>query len=389
MISEKYFAVIGKNFGDEGKGYTVDHLCKGPGKSLVIRANGGAQSGHTVINAGKRFVFHELGSGSFYAADTFWAKTFHPDLFKLRAEYDLFKETSNADIKIFSDPDTSITIIDDVLLNMAMEISRGNNRHGSCGMGIYECELREEAGFKITLEEIRMNGTDWLIERLEEIRRDYLPLRLSQINSSNPDLSPYLDMLRSPEVLINYAEVVYENLSLVTVADDVPSFLEDYDRVIFENGQGLLLDSELEEFYPHVTGSRTGLFNINLFMKEYADAHPLHALFVTRTYVTRHGAGALSNECSKEDLGVSEDITNQPNPWQGHFRYAYHDSFENFLKYINQDIASYEGSLSTGLMITHLSETGGHLLFKDKKIPVDSLTTNPAFKDFTISTSDF
>ena len=55
-------AVIGKNFGDEGKGLAVDYLslqAKG-GPVLVIRHNGGAQSGHTVDLPDKRFVFHEL-----------------------------------------------------------------------------------------------------------------------------------------------------------------------------------------------------------------------------------------------------------------------------------------------------------------------------------------
>ena len=80
------YAVIGKNYGDEGKGLTVDHLCTGDEKPLVIRHNGGAQSGHTVETDGKRFVFHQLSSGSFHGADTFWAGTYLPDLYKLQEE---------------------------------------------------------------------------------------------------------------------------------------------------------------------------------------------------------------------------------------------------------------------------------------------------------------
>ena len=49
--------VIGKNFGDEGKGATVHRLCKGK-KALVVRHNGGAQAGHTVEDGRFRFVFH-------------------------------------------------------------------------------------------------------------------------------------------------------------------------------------------------------------------------------------------------------------------------------------------------------------------------------------------
>ena len=91
--------VIGKNFGDEGKGLAVDYFSAADsGKTLVIRHNGGAQSGHTVELLPKaeggsgeecsgRFIFHELSSGSFRKADTFWAKTFFPDRGRLFPQF--------------------------------------------------------------------------------------------------------------------------------------------------------------------------------------------------------------------------------------------------------------------------------------------------------------
>ena len=57
-------AVIGKNFGDEGKGLATDYLAmlsKRAGHScIVVRHNGGAQAGHTVEASGKRFIFREF-----------------------------------------------------------------------------------------------------------------------------------------------------------------------------------------------------------------------------------------------------------------------------------------------------------------------------------------
>nr|MCR5633910.1 adenylosuccinate synthetase [Lachnospiraceae bacterium] len=41
-------AVIGKNFGDEGKGLAVNYFCSQVPDTLVIKHNGGAQAGHTV-----------------------------------------------------------------------------------------------------------------------------------------------------------------------------------------------------------------------------------------------------------------------------------------------------------------------------------------------------
>ena len=51
-------AVIGKGFGDEGKGLVTDLYCSKSPNALVIKHNGGAQAGHTVETGGKRFVFH-------------------------------------------------------------------------------------------------------------------------------------------------------------------------------------------------------------------------------------------------------------------------------------------------------------------------------------------
>ena len=76
-------AVIGAAFGDEGKGLAADLLCRRAPGALVVRHNGGAQAGHTVHAGTKRFVFHQLSAGSFRGADTFWAGTFLPDLYKL------------------------------------------------------------------------------------------------------------------------------------------------------------------------------------------------------------------------------------------------------------------------------------------------------------------
>ena len=77
-----YYAVIGNNYGDEGKGLAVDYLTLS-GHNLVVRHNGGAQAGHTVDKEDRRFVFHELSSGSFNGADTYWASTFLPDLYNI------------------------------------------------------------------------------------------------------------------------------------------------------------------------------------------------------------------------------------------------------------------------------------------------------------------
>ena len=56
-------AIVGANWGDEGKGKITDMLAKDA--DIVIRFQGGANAGHTIINDYGKFALHLLPSGSF------------------------------------------------------------------------------------------------------------------------------------------------------------------------------------------------------------------------------------------------------------------------------------------------------------------------------------
>ena len=176
--------IIGKNFGDEGKGLATDYFARQAQQSgkpcLVVRHNGGAQAGHTVDRGTDRFVFHQLSSGSFRGADTLWADSFLPDLYKLREEAEDFFALSGKRPRILSGGDCRCVVIDDVLLNMALETARGSNRHGSCGMGINEAVQRSKTAFLLTLREVRGMTAGALYRRLREIRSGYTAVRLKQ-----------------------------------------------------------------------------------------------------------------------------------------------------------------------------------------------------------------
>ena len=58
-------AIVGANWGDEGKGKMVDAL--GAESDFVVRFQGGANAGHTINNDFGRFALHLLPSGVFYA----------------------------------------------------------------------------------------------------------------------------------------------------------------------------------------------------------------------------------------------------------------------------------------------------------------------------------
>ena len=57
-------AVVGANWGDEGKGKITDML--GKEADIIVRFQGGANAGHTIINDYGKFALHTLPSGVFY-----------------------------------------------------------------------------------------------------------------------------------------------------------------------------------------------------------------------------------------------------------------------------------------------------------------------------------
>ena len=61
-------AVVGANWGDEGKGKITDML--GEKADIIVRFQGGANAGHTIINNYGKFALHTLPSGVFYGHTT-------------------------------------------------------------------------------------------------------------------------------------------------------------------------------------------------------------------------------------------------------------------------------------------------------------------------------
>ena len=378
----KAHIVIGKNFGDEGKGLATDYFAveavKKTASCIAVRFNGGAQAGHTVDTVSGRFVFHELSSASFRKVDTYWAKDFLPDLFKLEEELNAFKGLTGFAPKIYAHPYCRIVTIDDVLTNMTAETARGKERHGSCGMGIYEAVVRSES-HPLYLKDVKGMTAENLYKTLKELREEYYPVRLKEllgaikepeycINHSK-DFNEFLDLLKEDNVLRNAAEGICRGAEFIGLKEH--SFISEFDEVIFEGAQGLLLDTDNTEFAPHISASHTGA-KAAVDICQETGIKDIEIAYVTRTYVTRHGAGVLpcEEEWPKYNLKIN-DATNIKNPWQGMIRYAPHESLERFIQSVTSDINSFEGSLNPdisaekSLFITHLNETNNKIIFAD------------------------
>ena len=137
--------VCGANFGDEGKGLMTDYFSQKP-NSIVVCSNGGAQRGHTVTTPDAiRHVFHHFGSGTFNRASTYLSEDFivNPIIFK--QEYDELMKL-NYIPNTYINQNCMVTTPFDMMANQIIEESRGKNKHGSCGLGIFETIKRYKAG---------------------------------------------------------------------------------------------------------------------------------------------------------------------------------------------------------------------------------------------------
>ena len=388
-------AVIGKNFGDEGKGLATDYLAmlarENNHSCIVVRHNGGAQAGHTVEALGKRFIFREISSGSLRGADTLWAPTFMPDLYKLADEVNEFVALGVDLPKILSVPDCPLTYIDDILINMSLETRRGKDRHGSCGMGIDEAKRRSLlADFKITPYDIASDGAEEFFRKLTYIREEYLPKRLEALDLNPSSMGEFGDMITDQNVLYNYCEQMCRNSELIEIVDE--GIMKTYDDIVFEGAQGLILDEENKAFAPNLTSSRTGLTNPDAILKRVGIEGEAEAIYVTRTYVTKHGAGRLPYEEVLADEGiVFEDATNVHNEWQGSIRFASHGSPDEFNEYVIKD--SSESAFAPTILFTHVDETKGQVLTKDGKVAlddwIDQINSDGLYKKVLVSESHF
>ncbi len=309
--------VIGAAFGDEGKGLMTDFLAhRGGAGATVVRFNGGAQAGHTVRTPdGRRHVFHQFGSGALAGAATHLSRFFiaNPILF-LREREELLRLGANTQVSISGE--AMVTTPWDMFVNMESETARGAARHGSCGMGIGETVGRnEETPYSLHVKDLE--GRD-LARRLIGIRDEWLPQRLARLGLT-PDAAAYAT-IRSEGLIEHFLDDLAAFRECVTHLEAEVALRGR--QVVFEGAQGLLLDQNAgAPWFPNVTRSNTGLRNVLTLALE-AGIGILDSWYMTRTYLTRHGAGPLPFEMSQKPFAAIVDDTNIPNAWQGTLRFA-------------------------------------------------------------------
>ena len=313
--------IIGAGYGDEGKGLATDFFSSE--NSTVVRFNGGAQAGHTVVNGNETHVFSHFGAGSFKGANTFLSKHFicNPILFLKELEV-LQKKIPgfNSLEKVFVSENAIITTPYDMLINQFLEDSRktSSTNHGSCGVGINETvERHDDSHFTFDIADIQFYLTAdpyYLHDVMIRIRDSYVPRRLFMLGLVLSE--EQLKLIDSPELLDKFIDdcITFRN-SINIVTDD---WLKGKENLVFEGAQGLMLDQNSPNF-PHVTRSNTGLKNV-MELCDNLKLSDIKVHYVTRSYVTKHGAGPLLNET--EFPKNIQEKTNITNRYQENFRYA-------------------------------------------------------------------
>ena len=307
--------IVGANFGDEGKGLAVDAIVGSNPDAAVIRFNGGAQAGHTVVTAdGRRHVFSHFGAGSFAGAATFLSRFFvvQPQIFAGESA-----ELAGIGVtpSVYIDPEARVTTPFDVLVNRWVEELRAGGRHGSVGVGFGETIERAGRGYPLAVRDL---GDDVsLTQALAAIRDAWLPARLAELGV--PFTAERRRAAADPAVIGRYlAEIdVLRERATPAPVDAVLG----RERLVFEGAQGLLLDMDRGSTFPYLTRSSTGIRNA-LAVAADAGIGRLDVCYMTRAYLTRHGAGPLANEVPRLAFAEVVDPTNQPNPWQGVMRLA-------------------------------------------------------------------
>ena len=361
----KAVIVIGCSYGDEGKGLAAFTAAAArPEKCLNIMINGGAQRGHTVdLRDGRRHIFHHFGSASILGAVSYADEDYivNPMLYCREAE-ELAADFGSVPRLILSDR-CRVSTPWDMMLGQMIEEQRGAARHGSCGCGIQETRLR-------------FMNTDWalswgaLCETDEagyaaccrRIVNEYIPARMAALGMTVP---PEWQKVLAGEGLIRNSWLdLREMISRTERCADWKALAGDCSLLVFEAGQGLALDACNRQDFPYLTPSRTTSRISAERIASLDGQYETEILYVTRSYLTRHGAGPLPTECPKEMINPDmTDRTNIPNPHQQTLRYGFFDP-EAVLARVRADRTETRTVLpdaSSSVLVTHLNETGGKL----------------------------
>ena len=238
-------AIVGANWGDEGKGKITDMLAEG--SDVVIRYQGGANAGHTIINSYGRFALHSLPSGVFYSHVTnIIGNGMALDMAKVIAELQSLTDAGVPAPNLIISERAQILMPYHVLQDSYEEERLGGRAFGSTKSGI--APFYSDKYAKIGIQVCDLFDEDRLKERLERAAEIKNILFRTMYNKPPVDSQAlYQELLAQREVIRPY---VGDAVTFVHKA------LKEGKTILLEGQLGAMKDPDLG-IVPMTTSSHT------------------------------------------------------------------------------------------------------------------------------------
>ncbi|RLD96104.1 MAG: adenylosuccinate synthase [Aquificota bacterium] len=282
-------AVLGVQWGDEGKGKIVDFLAQEA--EWVVRYQGGTNAGHTVIVKGKKYILHLIPSGILHPGKKCiignGVVVDPPEL--LKEIEDLEREGIEVKGRLFLSETAHLIMPYHKKLDALSEKLKGKKQIGTTLRGIGPAYSDKMARTSLRVHDLLR--PERLKERLEEtLRVKNLIIRefFKEEGYSFEEL--YKDALAWGEALETY---VCNTVHLMR------KIIKSGDLVLFEGAQGALLDID-HGTYPFVTSSNTTVGSIFTGLG-IPPGHIHRVIGISKAYTTRVGGGPFPTELEGEE----------------------------------------------------------------------------------------
>lgn len=291
--------VLDYGFGDNAKGQLTNNLCLGKGrkKTLVVRFSGGPQSGHNVKHGNLTHCFSNYGSGTLLQIPTYWSQYCLVDPIMAISEQAKLFEIGIKPKAIYSPRCEIITPFD--IWNQWENVE--NREHGTVGSGYKSALNRIKAGYHLTM--IDAINVFVLREKIRSIQDNYYKRTDIQYPTTSFTIDKWVCLVNQYALEHNLRG--FSELS------------KDYENIVFEGSQGILLDQTFGVM-PWCTPSNTTSKNaLDLISEAGLSSNTISIYYVAKPYITRHGPGPLL--CDSKVLNI-EDPNNPYNEYQKSFR---------------------------------------------------------------------